>query len=143
MLANAQFGGLADEAGTGHLWYGNSHENRITPWQNDPLADQGAERLLLVRKQEENSLFAARDGLETNITYGGCLLYTSGRRGCSRSCPLPGNSLVSSYFTPASIIICFPSNRKNCRTRIRRTRSYRIFLIRQCSQSRISTERCV
>lgn len=63
--------GLADEAGTGHLWYGNSHENRITPWQNDPLADQGAERLLLVRKQEENSLFAARDGLETNITYGG------------------------------------------------------------------------
>ena len=70
VLANGQFGWLADEAGTGHLWYGNAHENRITPWQNDPLADQGAEQLLLVGKQGENNLFAARDGLETNITYG-------------------------------------------------------------------------
>ena len=62
VLANGQFGWLADEAGTGHLWYGNAHENRITPWQNDPLADQGAEQLLLVGKQG--------DGLETNVTYG-------------------------------------------------------------------------
>ena len=70
VLANEQFGWLADEAGTGHLWYGNSHENRLTPWQNDPLADQGAERLTLVSKQTEISLFAARDGWETQVTYG-------------------------------------------------------------------------
>lgn len=70
ILANEVFGWLADEAGTGHLWYGNAHENRLTPWQNDPLAEQGPERLTLVSKQGEMSLFAARDGQETAVTYG-------------------------------------------------------------------------
>lgn len=70
VLANEQFGWLADDAGTGHLWYGNSHENRLTPWQNDPLADHGPERLMLVGRQSRFSLFAARDGWETQVTYG-------------------------------------------------------------------------
>lgn len=72
ILANEQFGWLSDEAGTGHLWYGNSHENRLTPWQNDPLADGGPESLSLVDKKGENArnLFADRDGWETQVTYG-------------------------------------------------------------------------
>lgn len=70
ILANDQFGWMADEAGTGHMWYLNSHENRLTPWQNDPLADTGPESLLLVDGRKEMSLFAARDGVETEVTYG-------------------------------------------------------------------------
>ena len=68
-LVNEQFGWLADEAGTGHLWYLNAHENRLTPWQNDPLADTGPECLTLLDGEEEISLFAARDGLETEVCY--------------------------------------------------------------------------
>lgn len=70
VLANEQFGWMADEAGTGHMWYLNTHENRLTPWQNDPLADTGPESLTLLDGSREMSLFAARDGLETEVTYG-------------------------------------------------------------------------
>lgn len=70
VLANEQFGWMADEAGTGHMWYLNSHENRLTPWQNDPLADTGAEALTLLDGARETSLFAARDGFETEVIYG-------------------------------------------------------------------------
>lgn len=69
ILANEQFGWMADEAGTGHMWYLNSHENRLTPWQNDPLADTGPESLQLLDGSKEISLFAARDGLETEVVY--------------------------------------------------------------------------
>lgn len=70
VLANDQFGWMADEAGTGHMWYLNSHENRLTPWQNDPLADKGPESLVLLDGRKVINLFAARDGLETEVTYG-------------------------------------------------------------------------
>ena len=76
VLANESFGWLADEAGTGHLWYGNAHENRITPWQNDPLADRGPEALTLNDGAREFSLFAARDGIDTQVRYDmGCAVW--------------------------------------------------------------------
>ncbi len=39
VLANPRFGALISEAGVGCTWAENSHENRITTWNNDPVSD--------------------------------------------------------------------------------------------------------
>jgi cellobiose phosphorylase len=39
VLANPRFGSLISEAGVGCTWAENSHENRITTWNNDPVSD--------------------------------------------------------------------------------------------------------
>ncbi len=70
VLANPEFGYLADECGTGHLWYQNARENKLTPWQNDPLALSGPETLAVVDGEQVWELFAREDGVETVVTYG-------------------------------------------------------------------------
>ncbi len=47
VLANERFGTLVSESGTATTWCLNSGENRLTPWPNDPLLDQGGEALYL------------------------------------------------------------------------------------------------
>jgi cyclic beta-1,2-glucan synthetase len=47
VVANPGFGFLASEAGGGYTWAGNSSENRLTPWHNDPVADTPGEALYL------------------------------------------------------------------------------------------------
>jgi len=47
VIANSQFGFLVSEAGAGYTWAGNSGENRLTPWRNDPVADRPGEALYL------------------------------------------------------------------------------------------------
>lgn len=37
VIANPQFGTMVSETGLGSTWYGNSQNNRLTPWSNDPL----------------------------------------------------------------------------------------------------------
>lgn len=69
ILANESFGWLTNECGTGHLWYGNARENQLLPWENDPLAQQGPEDLLLSAEGEDISCFARRDGWETVVRY--------------------------------------------------------------------------
>ncbi len=54
VIANPQFGFLVSEAGSGCTWAGNSGENRLTPWQNDPLTDMSGEALYL--RDEETGL---------------------------------------------------------------------------------------
>ena len=39
VLANERGGVLVTEAGIGSAWSGNSGENRLTPWHNDPVLD--------------------------------------------------------------------------------------------------------
>ena len=39
VMANEQFGTLVTERGSGYDWAGNSHENRLTSWSNDPVVD--------------------------------------------------------------------------------------------------------
>jgi len=52
VLANEQFGTLVTESGGGFSWSGNSGENRLTPWSNDPVCDTPGEILYL--RDEEN-----------------------------------------------------------------------------------------
>jgi cyclic beta-1,2-glucan synthetase len=47
VLANEQFGCLVDESGGGFSWAGNSGENRLSPWTNDPVSDASGEALYL------------------------------------------------------------------------------------------------
>ncbi len=39
VVANPQCGALISEAGIGCTWVWNSHENRLTTWNNDPVSD--------------------------------------------------------------------------------------------------------
>ena len=70
MLTNGSIGWMTDETGCGHLWQGNAREHPLTPWNNDPLAVGGPERLFLLRQEERRSLFADGDGLACTVTYG-------------------------------------------------------------------------
>lgn len=47
VVANQDFGFLVSEAGAGYTWAGNSGENRLTPWRNDPVSDLPGEALYL------------------------------------------------------------------------------------------------
>ena len=47
VLANESFGAIVTEAGLGCTFAGNSGENRLTPWHNDPLADPQGEAVYL------------------------------------------------------------------------------------------------
>jgi len=47
IIANERFGFLVTEAGSGYTWYGNSRENKITVWSNDPVRDPSSEVVYL------------------------------------------------------------------------------------------------
>ncbi|HVY06610.1 MAG TPA: glucoamylase family protein [Burkholderiales bacterium] len=47
VIANPQIGFLASESGSGYTWSGNSRENQLTPWSNDPVGDPAGEALYL------------------------------------------------------------------------------------------------
>jgi cyclic beta-1,2-glucan synthetase len=47
VIANPQCGFLATESGAGYTWIGNSQQNRLTPWSNDPVSDPPGEVVYL------------------------------------------------------------------------------------------------
>lgn len=47
VLANPQFGTLVSDGALGYTWAVNARENKLTPWLNDPCADNRGELLLL------------------------------------------------------------------------------------------------
>jgi len=51
VIANENFGFFVSESGRGSTWAGNSHENKITPWNNDPVSDTPSEAIYI--KDEE------------------------------------------------------------------------------------------
>lgn len=51
VLANANFGSIVSEVGGGYTWAGNSGENRLTTWTNDPVIDQPSEAVYLRDEQ--------------------------------------------------------------------------------------------
>ncbi|MCD2450385.1 phosphorylase [Methylicorpusculum oleiharenae] len=52
VIANADFGFMVSESGSGCTWCLNSHENQLTPWSNDPVSDPSGEVFYLC--DEEN-----------------------------------------------------------------------------------------
>lgn len=58
VIANAAFGCLVSEAGSGFTWSINSGENRLTPWNNDPVRDRPGE-VLYLRDEETAEIWTA------------------------------------------------------------------------------------
>ncbi len=47
VIANPRFGVLVTESGGGFTWAGNSRQNKLTSWSNDPVSDPPSEMLYL------------------------------------------------------------------------------------------------
>ncbi|MEX2547052.1 MAG: glucoamylase family protein, partial [Chloroflexota bacterium] len=56
VIANASFGFQVSEAGSGYTWSGNSRENQLTPWSNDPVSDPVSEAIY-VRDDDSGELW--------------------------------------------------------------------------------------
>ena len=55
VIANAHFGTVISESGQSYTWFQNAHEERLTPWHNDPVTDQGGEHFYI--RDEETGHF--------------------------------------------------------------------------------------
>lgn len=58
VIANPEFGFLVSESSLGCTWSGNSGENRLTPWHNDPLTDPPAE-IVYLRDEQTGEFWSA------------------------------------------------------------------------------------
>jgi cyclic beta-1,2-glucan synthetase len=58
VIANPRFGFVVSESGGGYTWAENSYENRLTPWRNDPIADEPGETIYL-RDEETAAVWSA------------------------------------------------------------------------------------
>ncbi|MGE3539354.1 MAG: glucoamylase family protein [Candidatus Tectimicrobiota bacterium] len=58
VIANRHAGFLISDSGGGYTWVGNSGENRLTTWRNDPVSDQPSE-VLYLRDEETAALWSA------------------------------------------------------------------------------------
>ena len=55
VIANPRFGTVVSESGGAYTWSENSHEFRLTPWYNDPVADTSGEAIYI--RDEETGRF--------------------------------------------------------------------------------------
>ena len=56
VIANPAFGFQVAAEGSGYTWSGNSRENQLTPWSNDPVTDRPGE-VLYVRDEDTGELW--------------------------------------------------------------------------------------
>ena len=70
VVAHARFGFAASDLGPGFTWSENSHDNRLSPWRNDPVSDPPGEALY-VRDEETGEFWSV-----TPLPAGGGLAYT-------------------------------------------------------------------
>jgi cellobiose phosphorylase len=47
IIANPNFGTVISESGQAYTWVENAHEQRLSPWNNDPVSDTGGEHFYL------------------------------------------------------------------------------------------------
>lgn len=63
VIANPQFGCLVTESGGGYTWFGNSRENKLTTWANDPVTDTPSE-LLYIFDFDSGEVFSPFGGMK-------------------------------------------------------------------------------
>src|SRR5512138_3497483 len=61
VLANPAFGTIVTSSGSAFTWAGNSRENRLTPFANDPLLDPTGEAIYL-RDDDSGAVWGATPG---------------------------------------------------------------------------------
>ncbi len=57
IIANPSFGFQVSESGSGYTWSGNSRENQLTPWSNDPVSDPVSEAIY-IRDDDSGELWS-------------------------------------------------------------------------------------
>ena len=74
VLANPYFGTVISESGSSYTWLDNSHEFRLTPWNNDPVQDTTGEAFYIRDEQSGQywspSPLPARGTTAYNIRHG-------------------------------------------------------------------------
>jgi cyclic beta-1,2-glucan synthetase len=70
IIANSRFGMMITASGSAHTWSGNSRENRLTPFANDPIADPTAEALF-VRDDDSGEAWSPTPGPMTRASDSG------------------------------------------------------------------------
>jgi cyclic beta-1,2-glucan synthetase len=70
VVAHPTFGFAATEGSPGYTWSRNSHDNRLTPWRNDPVSDPPGEAIF-IRDEETGQYWSA-----TPLPAGGSQPYT-------------------------------------------------------------------
>ena len=68
MIANPTFGFQVSESGSGYTWSGNSRENQLTPWSNDPVSDPVSEAIY-VRDDDTAEVPAPRPKQRLAVRY--------------------------------------------------------------------------
>jgi cyclic beta-1,2-glucan synthetase len=58
VVAGPHFGFACTETGGGYTWSGNSHDNRLTPWRNDPVTDLPGE-VVFIRDEADGAFWSA------------------------------------------------------------------------------------
>jgi cyclic beta-1,2-glucan glucanotransferase len=61
VLANPEFGTMVSASGSAFTWAGNSRENRLTPFANDPVSDPSGEAIYL-RDDDSGEVWGATPG---------------------------------------------------------------------------------
>ena len=75
VVANPDFGFIVSAQGGGYTWSGNSQQNPLTPWPNDPVTD-AANEIVYLRDEDSGDLWSATpapirvDGTHHRITHG-------------------------------------------------------------------------
>jgi len=69
VMANPDFGTVISESGSAYSWAENSHEFRLTPWNNDPVTDATGEAFYI--RDEESGYFWS----PTSLPAGGATPY--------------------------------------------------------------------
>jgi cellobiose phosphorylase len=57
VIANPHFGTVVSESGQAYTWVENAHEQRLTPWSNDPVCDEGGEHFY-IRDEESGYVWS-------------------------------------------------------------------------------------
>ena len=85
IIANPQFGTLITASGAAHTWAGNSRENRLTPFANDPITDPSGEALF-VRDDETGESWSPTPGpMARGVTDRCVIRHTAGETRFSRT----------------------------------------------------------
>jgi cyclic beta-1,2-glucan synthetase len=71
VVAHETFGFVCTESGPGFTWSRNSHDNRLTPWRNDPVSDTPGEAVF-IRDEISGAFWSA-----TPLPAGGGAPYTT------------------------------------------------------------------
>ncbi|MDB6168811.1 MAG: Cellobiose phosphorylase [Verrucomicrobia bacterium] len=67
VIANPYFGTVVSETGAAYTWVENSHEFRLTPWNNDPVTDATGEMFYL-RDEQSGQVWSPTPGPARGVT---------------------------------------------------------------------------